>query len=348
MAIEPMSLENAQSTRRLRKARQIEEQEALEHRIEVLTSLRQARENGTFGDDVFQLAQALILCGLPYEPTTETKLVRKARLADGTQVIVTFSAALDAPLPFGSDRTLLHFILDRAVKTGSRFVSWNTAAEFLKAMGMTVCGKNTKDLKKRFERIRGLTIGVVRFNKRGSDKSRLMPVLRRTNLPTSIEVKAEQSGAQLLPLGGGIIYGVELDEDFHNDLMAYHVPAPSCILKATRKQSQMQDLMLFLHYRSYCANGPSLIPWRLLKDQLWHADHTERRIRFRFAEAIKALKVMWPELQAEARQEGLWIDKPLNGVYLIPTANTTRKLSNKADAQYDSNMADTEEQNANN
>src|SRR5258708_2931921 len=107
--------------------RKDEDAKAKEGLVERAVAVRMAREADEM-DQLMQVAQALILCGLPYNPTDETRVVRKARLADGSEVRVTFTAALDgSKMPYGSDRTLLHFLIDKAVKTGSRFVSWNTA-----------------------------------------------------------------------------------------------------------------------------------------------------------------------------------------------------------------------------
>src|SRR3954454_10620098 len=41
---------------------------------------------------VWQVALCLILCGLPYEETAERKVTRRARLADGSSLIVQFTA----------------------------------------------------------------------------------------------------------------------------------------------------------------------------------------------------------------------------------------------------------------
>ena len=40
-----------------------------------------------------------------------------------------------------------------------------------------------------------------------------------------------------------------------------------------------------------------------------------------------SLKILWPELQAEALKTGLMVGPPLNGQYLLPEATNTRQLS---------------------
>lgn len=156
-----------------------------------LAKVRIDRDANDGDEEIFQVAQALILCGLPYDKTDQTKITRSARLADGSIVDVTFSTGLKAGMPYGSDRSLLHFLFDKAVKSDSRFVSWETATEFLKMMNMAQGGKNRRDLRERFLRIRSLTIGVERTTKYGTTAD-LMPVIRHSHLPTSVDLRAEQ------------------------------------------------------------------------------------------------------------------------------------------------------------
>ena len=305
-----------------------------QHRIRLdqpLIDVAVARHFEELSGDVYQVAQALILCGLPYEPTLKSKITRKAMLADGSRVAVTFSTALEGSMPYGSDRCLLHFLLDKAVKTKSRFVSWETAAEFLSAMRMAPGGKNRRDLRKRFSRIRGLTIGVERSGVRGTE-TEIMPIIRRSHLPASLDRRIELDGQGKLFAGEEVNYGVEIDELFYSELMRHHVPIPEELIYSTRRQSQLQDLMLFLCWRCFAAQSESLIPWEYLRQQLWQDDSNQQRIKGRFASAIRLLKTIWPELQADARSKGLWVAPPRNRVYITSQAGARRRLPQTANA----------------
>jgi hypothetical protein len=129
-----------------------------------------------------------------------------------------------------------------------------------------------------------------------------------------------------LQLGEGVVYGVEVDEAFFNDLMRHHVPVPEELIYSTRRQSQLQDLMLFLFWRCFAAQKESIIPWDYLVQQLWQDDSNRRRIRSRFDNAIRALRCIWPEMQASAEHRGLVVAPPLNGIYLTAQASATRRL----------------------
>ena len=238
---------------------------------------------------------------------------------------VTFSTALEGGMPFGSDRSLLHSLLDRAVKTKSRFVHWETTTEFLCAMRMAQGGKNRRDLRERFMRLRGLTIGVERTTLMASE-SEVMPIVRRSRLPTSLERRAERNGQHKLQLDQEM-YGIEIDEVFFEELMRHHVPVPEELIQVTRRQSQLQDHVLFLCWRCYAAQSESLIPWVYLRQQLWQDDTNEWRIRELFARAIRVLRAIWPQLRAEATTKGLCIAPPARRSYLTPDATARRKLS---------------------
>jgi hypothetical protein len=278
--------------------------------------------------DVMQLAQALILCGLPYRMTEERQISRKARLGDGSTVTVTFTAlSADAKMPFGSDRTLLHYLLDKAVKSGNRYVSWETAKEFMEQMGIKgTGGKAYADLRERFDRLRGLGIFVSRKGG-GRNETQNMSAISRSRLPSSLSLTAELLDQSTLPLSETVRYGVEIGTEFYNDLIRHHVPVPTELLIQTRGNAQLQDICIFLFWRCFAAQSPSIIPWASVREQLGSADSNPRRIRGRFAEAIKFFQTFWPEMQAESRQEGVWVAPPRDGKYLLPQAKAVRRLN---------------------
>lgn len=282
-----------------------------------------SRRNELSGE-LYQVAQALILCGLPYHPTTLSKITRSARLADGTRLKVTFSSSLDTGLPYGSDRSVLHFLLDRAVKSQSPFVTWKTASQFLEAMGMQQGGKNRRDLRERYLRIRALTIGVERSSGRSSD-SQIMPVIRRSHLPSSISphMNGRDIRQHALEIEDAD-FGLEIDSDFFEELVAHPVVVPAEIIRATRGKPQLQDMVLFLYWRGFAARSTSLIPWRELRMQLWQADTNLPRIRARFATAIRALQTLWPELRASAESKGLIVGPPAGGRCFTEAAQASR------------------------
>src|ERR1700712_200681 len=304
--------------------RQSEDSSSKGRFVEELVKIREKRDAGSLGMQMTQIAQAMVLCGLPYSPTKETKIVRRARLGDGSTVSVTFSAGLDGiPMPYGSDRTLLHWMIDKAIKTQSPIVGWDTATEFLKDVGLADSGKNRKDLKQRYLRLTGLTIGVVR--KGSTESTVLVPFIEESHLPNSVDLKADRNGQQLLKLDAQA-FGFKLGDRIFKEILQYHVPVPFELLQATKKKSQLQDLLIFLYWRSFAAQTETLIPWESLREQLWKKDSAESRIRTRFREAIIVFKTIWPELNAEAEKAGLRIGPPHAGRSFLHQAKAGRRL----------------------
>jgi hypothetical protein len=91
-----------------------------------LAKVRIDRDANGGEEEIFQVAQALILCGLPYDKTDQTKITRSARLADGSVVDVTFSTGLKAGMPYGSDRSLLVIYAQRLEKVKLTFRRFGT------------------------------------------------------------------------------------------------------------------------------------------------------------------------------------------------------------------------------
>lgn len=187
--------------------------------IERLIDQRQAGDIA-----VWQVALCLILCGLPYDETSERSVTRHARLADGSWLTVRFSATGERleqdsdgnpiidpktgkqrvtliPLPFGADRGPLHFLINKAVLQAkllerlgqdiaeARFVEWDKATEYLEEMRLDKGGKNRRDLRARIERIKYCAITVTRTS-RGAEETLMVPMLSRTRLPRSLDVSA--------------------------------------------------------------------------------------------------------------------------------------------------------------
>lgn len=300
-----------------------EEDSKAKHRLaSTLMELHEQRRDEQW-TELIMVAQCLIVCGLPYNNTKERQIVRKARMADGSYVSVAFTAALPGvDLPFGSDRTLLHWMVGKAIKSKSAMVTWKTAREFLHDAGMNEeSGKNINDLRGRYRRLSGLAITVERVTAQ-SQSHLILPIIEESHLPSSLDLRKESLGERPLideP------HGFKLNDRFFAEVLAHHIPMPWELIKQTRKQSQLQDLMMFLSWRVFSAKTISLVSWDRLREQLWQEDSNPRRIRARFKDAIAALKMVWPELKAEAKSEGLWI-APLKGDGLLPTSGDRKRL----------------------
>jgi Plasmid encoded RepA protein len=283
-----------------------------------MVSYRVQRNAGTI-PQLVQIAQCLILCGLPYRQTDETKIVRIARLGPDDLVRVTFNALASdidgksIPMPYGTDRTPLHFAIDQAIKQKSPFVSLRNPTTYLEAIGLQPGGPNYERMRDALRRLSGLSIMVERFTsdqQGGYDEAReQLPIIEGSNIPSRLDSTRATLGEP---------YGLRLSKAFFEEVSEHHVPFPWEILRSTAQKPMMQDYILFLHRRSFAAKSVSCIPWRALRMQLGGEDTNIHRMRPDFAKAIKLLKTAWPELNAEAMTRGLVIGPPRGGKHLFP------------------------------
>lgn len=294
-------------------------------RVEGLVKIRRMRDDLILGRNMVQMSQAFIACSvLPYVRTKEQKITRTARLGSGGTLTVTVSAGARSEMAFGSDRILLYWLFDRAVKTDSRFVPMDTIIEFLNDMGLCDSGKNYSDLIERLERLFGIVICVERSDD-GVTEQNMIPMFRRSKLPKGSRLHKEAKNDGIPAEFKGRV-GMLFDEDFFNDLKKYRVPVPLEIIKFSRNRPQMLDTMLFLLWRVFAAQSSSCIPWEDVMEQLGHPDSNPRRLRATFSEGCGMWKTIWPEFNCESSVEGLWIRPPRRGVQLLLEGDIARKL----------------------
>ncbi len=294
-----------------------------------MVELREAREDPEYAKNLMQVAQVMIFCGLPYQRTEAREIERKARMATGDFVTVTFKAMVAGiDMPYGADRTLFHWMTHKAVVTKDPFIPLSSASQFLHDMEMSTGGPNIKRVKEAFERIAAMAIVVERRHE-GALQRVIMPLVRATNLPDALQKGEQMNLLDARPRDKNRFereYGFRLDDAVFQEFTNFHVPVLRKLIQATRQKSQMQDYMMFLVHRSYGAASTSCIPWPSLLEQIWHDDTNTRRIRPRMAEAIGALRIAWPELNADATVKGLVIGPPHKGRQFLARGRELKKL----------------------
>lgn len=272
---------------------------------------------------LIMLSRSLLLCGLPYRPTEATEVTRVARTGSGKTKVTFHAVGHDASgkrllMARGTDRTYLHWAIDRAIKSKNRFVPFDTAKEFFMDMGMTDCGKNYQDLRSIQQRLSGLLIVVEHFNSDGIIREK-MDIFDASRLPKSIQPDAKPTDGPM---------GLRFSEKFFNEFIVRPVPFMLPLLKTLSRKPQMQDYVMFLHHRSHAARSTTCITWDDLRTQLWQEDSNPRRMRVRMDEAINTLRMAWPELNAATTRGGLMIGPPTGGQHMIPTFMIHGKLLN--------------------
>ena len=290
------------------------------------------RNTGKLGDEVIKIAQAMLLCTLPYSASSETHITRSARLGDGSTLTVTFSAGIpDVPLPFGSDRKLLAWVFDRAINSASPVIGWESAWEYQKELGLKRSGKNNRDLRARFHRISGLNINIERKDSSGIT-GKNFSIIDTYHLPPSITGKKADPAQRSLtytveeePMAAP--FGICINQTLFHDIRKHRVAVPRGLWLQSKGNSQVQDMVLWLYYRCYAAKTESIIPWGALAEQ-FPQDKNPRRARQHAREAIVQLRLLWPGVRIEATEAGIWVDRATRALLLDdPAKGRVRELS---------------------
>ncbi len=301
---------------------------AIEGTIQRVVELREDRNTGALGDEVIKMAQALILCTLPYRPTEERQVVRSARLSDGSTLRVTFTAGITGvELAFGNDRQLMAWLFDKAINSDTSFVTIKSASEYLRETGKKRNGDRVKELAARLRRLTGLVIGIER-RASGTTQTVMLPMIAASNLPhnLTVQLQAENNGQERIP-GLENPFGIQLEERFFQDIKRHHVAIPRRLwmqLQGQKGGPQLQDLLTFFVYRCYCAQSETVIPWAGLREQFPQNDSNPRRLKQNVKKAIKQLRILWPEVRIDVLKEGVWINKAV--MPLLPDDPTKKRV----------------------
>jgi hypothetical protein len=291
-------------------------------------ALRDDRDTGALGEEVIKMAQALILCTLPYRPTSERQVVRSARLSDGSTLRVTFTAGINGiDMAFGNDRHLMAWLFDKAINSDTAFVTIKSASDYLRETGKSRNGDRVKELAARLARLAGLVIGIERRSA-GSTQTVMLPMIASSNLPSNLtlQLQAEEAGQKRLP-GIENQFGIQLEERFFQDIKRHHVAIPKRLwlqLQGQKGGPQLQDLITFFVYRCYSAQSETIIPWAGLREQFPQDDSNPRRFKVTVRKAVQQLRIVWPEIQIDVVKEGVWVNRAVQP--LLPDDSAKKRV----------------------
>lgn len=316
-----------------------------------LISVHEQRNRGEM-IEVWQVAQSLIVCGLPYDQVEDTIWERTARLGDGSMLTVTFSASQKGvPLPYGQDRGPLYYMFNRAFEQyqaisrslpkdmdpeerarlceRARFVEWDIAADYMKAMGKGVSGKDYKVLAERLKRISSCNISIVRTNSSIRETSNTS-IIGKSRMPAWAADKSDKKkNLKVVAMSSKAEgpCGFAISPDYFNDFITHHVPVPAEVIRKLLRRPKYLDLFAFLCWRSFAAESVSYIPLKTLQEQIGSSDKTQRRLAKDLQEIINySKKFGWKELNAEVTYDErgrrvLKIGKPINNIHFLAVAN---------------------------
>jgi hypothetical protein len=282
-----------------------------EDRANELLDIREELETSK---EILLQAKALVLCALPYKRIPEPSITRRALLARGVELKVTYTSTDEGvPLPFGADRALFAWIQTRAYGDGT--VSFDSLTEFFDAFGIGRGGREYQRFRERLERLQSLALTVSLETMRDTNVHKMIPLRRAFTPRDSLEVReildAEQSPQMYLVRGEGgpSRYGFQLDPGFYDYLTKNPVPLPLPLMREFMSRPQAWDFASMLLYRSYIAREPRPISLVDLNRFLGSDDNNVRRLKTRWEAILEEIRIIYPECPAHflPRRQGLLI-----------------------------------------
>jgi len=318
---------------------QAEKARAQSRHLEQIIQLREASEDGSLGrghtaKEWLMVAQALVDCPLPFRPTTDRQVSRRTR-SRGSFITVTYTALRpEIALPTASDSRLLHWLLNKVVQgwlqttrngaKPSRHVEWNSAYEYLKDVGKTLCAENYKDLRSSFARISGLGITIEIEDAFGS-RGRIIPFLESWDLPKSLDETTRTEHPVFKSA-----YGVALSEPIVAAALEHFVAIPMVVWRLLKGRPLKGALLLWAFKRAYAADSCSVVPWDRLRAQFGVTDSNPRRLKQLMKETAALLKTMWPGSRMKIVESGVQFSR-----YVTPFTASVRSRAKSCDPSFE-------------
>jgi hypothetical protein len=98
-----------------------------------------------------------------------------------------------------------------------------------------------------------------------------------------------------------------LDERFYRTLREHALPVDIRTLRAFASSARQIDIILWMAYRLRSVRKPYLITWELLKEQFGAGVKRDRKFREEFADDIKLIGEVIPNLPAKLSDRGLML-----------------------------------------
>ena len=257
------------------------------------------------------MARQLVQCTLPHSDPGNVPVWSRTNGALTLRVQPYFDKAVGTAgehvYPYGSiPRLLLFWLVTEATRTKSRHITLGRSLEaFMKAIGLNP---------------------LTGRGKRGDAKRLVLQAKRLFRATISFEDTRESSEAWLdmriapkgqtwwspnKPLQDTLWDGwVELGEEFYEAITAAPVPVDYRHLKALKRSPLALDLYAWATYTAHSVRQKGqarTVPWEALHAQMGGEYDRLRDFRAKVTLALRKIRVVYPQLQAECSSDGITI-----------------------------------------
>jgi hypothetical protein len=250
---------------------------------------------------------------IPYlEPPAGTTVWERR---NGDLVLKMQPALVDDPVtgatnvpkfPYGvAPRHALTWMATEAKRTRSRELEiGRNVSEFLRKIGMTQSGPNSKRIPDQLNRIFGSQVTVTGSGREGNSTwtgGERYPILDRVSLWTKDDGEFDDSGRWSST--------VKLSEPFFKSIMESAVPVDLNVLRHIRNSPMQIDIYIWATHKASFTDRPIPIKWETLAVQFGSNFTRTRAFREKFLKHLETISLMYPELNYEATRAHL-IMKP--------------------------------------
>ena len=241
------------------------------------------------------MARALVQATMPHSKTESAVFVRE----NGA-----FSMALMAHpkvgLPYGSiPRLLVAYLTTEAVRTKSRYIELGgTLSEFMTTLKEVPTGGRWGSITRVREQTRRLFSSSIACTYTADDRAGGMNLAVADTYELWWDPKQPDQGSLFTS-------SVTLGERFFEEVTQRPVPVDLRALRALKKSPMALDIYCWLTYRLSYLSRPTMLPWAAMQAQ-FGADYAETRFfKRKFIEQLKAVLVVYPEVNMVILDKGL-------------------------------------------
>jgi hypothetical protein len=279
--------------------------------------------------DRYHVHSVLALCGLPYKkpPEGQGDYVREY----GRSSLVVQAGYLKDPntgkmtkqgLPYGPKaRLLLLHICTMALRQNTHEIEVaDSMSAFIRELGFEVTGGVRGTIAQFKEQLHRLAATRMQIGLWRGDKTTTIS----TQPIEAFDVWLPSDTAQRM-LWNNKLY---MDEKFFRTLKDHALPVDIRAMRAFANSAKQIDIVLWLVSRLNGLERVTPISWVSLKDQFGR-DITSRDRKFRqsFAEDIKAIQEIYPNLRLNLSEKGITLYPTDAKVLLVPQRKVTHKAS---------------------
>jgi hypothetical protein len=285
----------------------------------------------SLGDaDRYHIHSVIALCGLPYRRPLDEQAdyVREY----GRNSLVVQPGYLKDPLsgkmvrqgtPYGPKaRLIMLHICTMALRQNSYEIEVaDSMSAFIRDLGFAVTGGERGTINQFKEQLHRLAAARMQIGLWDGNRS-----LTVNSQPIeAFDIWLPRDSDQRMLWSSTLI----LDERFYRTLKEHALPVDIRTLRAFASSARQIDIILWMAYRLRSVKRPYLITWELLKEQFGAGVKRDRKFREEFADDIRLISEVIPNLPAKLSDRGLMLYPSDPERLFVPPKPKLPKLSRR-------------------